>query len=104
VTCSRWWRWGESNSTSPVSSVRGQEAVRGATCGFSERLVTLLLAVIHGSPVGCRPKHGPTRGVSVPSGRGRLGAPALRDQDRIGRPGAAGPIPSSEPQVPGMPG
>jgi hypothetical protein len=73
VTCSRWWRWGESNSTLPVSSVRGQEAVGGATCGFSERLVT--------APARCYPRftrrlrtqHGPTRGVPVPSARGRLG-------------------------------
>jgi hypothetical protein len=36
----RWWRWGDSNSTSPISSIRGQDAIGSLTCGMPERLVT----------------------------------------------------------------
>jgi hypothetical protein len=32
--------WGDSNSSAPVCSVRGQGAVGAANCGLSERLVT----------------------------------------------------------------
>jgi hypothetical protein len=39
----RWWRWGDSNSASPVSARRGQGAVGGSSCGFSDRLRTTVV-------------------------------------------------------------
>jgi hypothetical protein len=62
--------WGDSNSTSPISSTRGQRAIGMATCRFDERSVT---ALVHRCPWFAhrlRTQHGP-RGP-VPSGRGRL--------------------------------
>jgi hypothetical protein len=44
--------WGYSNSTSPVSSIGGQGAVGGATCGSDERSVT---TAVRGSPIDCGP-------------------------------------------------
>jgi hypothetical protein len=58
----------DSNSTSPVSAMRGQGAVGSATYGFGERLVS--------TPVPCCPRSAAdparTERGSGPSGRGRL--------------------------------
>jgi hypothetical protein len=64
--------WGDSNSTSPVSSARGQGPVGGATCGFRMHLVTAPARCCPWFTRQLRTQHGPTRGVQVPSGRGRL--------------------------------
>jgi hypothetical protein len=53
-------RVGDSNSTARVSSIRGQGAVGGATCGFDERLVTPLARRCPPFAVRPRTEHGPT--------------------------------------------
>jgi hypothetical protein len=83
--------WGDSNSTSLVSSRRGQRAVGRVTCGFAIVGCPLVPVVVHGPPVGCGP------GTYRLGFRSRLvgdacGAPVLRDQGSIGRPGTARPI------------
>jgi hypothetical protein len=52
--------WGDSNSTSPVSPVRGQGAVGPATCGSDERLVTAPARRCPRFAVRLRTQHGPT--------------------------------------------
>jgi hypothetical protein len=65
--------WGDSNSTSPFSSIRGQGAVGGATCGSDERLVTAPARCCPPFTCRLRTQRGPTGvPVPVPSGRGRL--------------------------------
>ena len=58
-------RWGDSNSTSPISSARGQRALGRAACRFDECSVT---ALVHRCPWFAnrlRTQHGPS-GVPVP--------------------------------------
>jgi hypothetical protein len=82
-------QWGDSNSTSPVASIRGQGAVGPVTCGSCDRLLT---ARARGCPRFAdrlRTQHGPAPvrggGLSILSGRGRPGrvdppqSPAERD-------------------------
>jgi hypothetical protein len=64
ATCSLWWRWGDSNSTAAAFTVRGQEAVGGATCGFRERPVTASDRRCPWFACRLRTQHGP-RGPSA---------------------------------------
>ena len=94
MTCLCWWRCGDSNSTSPVFSARGQRAIGIAACRFDERSVT---ALVHRCPWFAnrlRTQHGPS-GVPVPSGRGRLrrSGPPRPGTDRPAEHGKADPGP-----------
>jgi hypothetical protein len=82
-----WWRWGDSNSAAPISSPRGQGAVGGATCGFHARVVTLVPAVVRGSPVGCGPSA--DQGDEVAGAGMHLGLSASSDPARPGGLGGA---------------
>jgi hypothetical protein len=64
-------RWGDWNSTAPVSPARGQKAIGRATCGFDERPVTTPARCYPRFAFRLRTQHGPRR-VPVLSGRGRL--------------------------------
>jgi hypothetical protein len=71
--------WGDSNSTAPVSSVRGQGAIGLATWGFTEPPVTARARCCPRFAVRLRTQRGPREF------RSRLvaaacGAPVLRDQ------------------------
>jgi hypothetical protein len=61
----RWRRSGDSNSRSPVSSARGQEAVGRATCGFAELPVSAPARCCPLFTCRLRTQHGPT-GVPGP--------------------------------------
>src|SRR5215211_7569965 len=80
---------GDSNSGPPPEVVPGGGCAGGPSCGALAPLVT---ARARCTPLPAAP-HVPTvyRWAPVPSGRGRLGAPVLRDQGPIGRPGTARP-------------
>ena len=84
--------WGDSNSTVAICPARGQGAVGGTPCGSYERLVSAPARCCPRFAFRLRTQHGPS-GVPVPSGRHASGAPVLRDQGPIGRPGTARPIP-----------
>jgi hypothetical protein len=60
-----WWKWGDSNSTAAASTARGQEAVGGATCGFTERRVSAPDRCCPPFTYRLRTQHGP-RGVPGP--------------------------------------
>jgi hypothetical protein len=65
-----WWRWGDSNSTTPVSPAPGQGAVGGATSSFAERPVS--------APARCCPPFtGRLRTQYGPRVRSRLVADAI---------------------------
>jgi hypothetical protein len=66
---------GDSNSTAPVSSIRGQGAVGRATCGFCERLVTTRARCCPWFPLRLRTQHGPTQGLIAAVGLGSLVPP-----------------------------
>jgi hypothetical protein len=63
---SRQHGWGDSNSTPPVPSTPGQEAVDGATCGFDERSVTALVRRCPRFAIRLRTQCGPDSGPSGP--------------------------------------
>src|SRR5215216_7136471 len=76
--------WGDSNSTTAVSSVRGQGAVGPETCGSWERLLTARARCCPWFPFGCGPstdrRHGLIAAVRlglllVPLPTGRMLAP-----------------------------
>jgi hypothetical protein len=69
-----WWRWGDSNSTSPSCVVRGQEPRGRLSCSFFDPLVTVS---VHGcpslpSPLRTQrgPRIGPPGGVLLVLGLG----------------------------------
>jgi hypothetical protein len=92
VTCSWWWRWGESNSTSPVSPARGQRAIGGATCGCSERPVTVTVRQIPLMTAACGTRVAPQAGTTTlaPGGDGsrlvRRVKPVLGNYRLVGKP------------------
>jgi hypothetical protein len=63
-----WLRWGDSNSTSPICSIRGQETVGRRTCGFGEHPVTARVRRCPRFAIRLRTQHGP-----APLGHGWLG-------------------------------
>jgi hypothetical protein len=98
VTCSCWWRWGDSNSTSLFASIGGQEAVAGATCGFKERPVTAGDRRCRGSPVGYGPSTDRRSIACYHSAGGVGGSSRLGSEDRAGPPVGAS-TPTSPPAM-----
>jgi hypothetical protein len=82
--------WGDSNSGPPPEVVFGSGYAGGLTCGSSAPLVTVR-ARCNPLPAGCAC---PTvyRWLRPRSVADASGAPVLRDQGPIGRPGTARPI------------
>jgi len=81
-----WWRWRDSNSDPPPDMVPGGGCAGGLTCGSLAPVVT---ARVRCSPLPA----GSACTHRVPAGSGPVadasGAPVLRDQGPIGRPGTA---------------
>jgi hypothetical protein len=82
VTRPCWWRWGNSNSTSPVSSIRGQKAVGQVTCGFANRLVSARARCCPRFTGRLRTQHGPTGSGPVWSRRLPRSGPPRPGTDR----------------------
>jgi hypothetical protein len=92
--------WGDSNSTAPVSSSRGQKGLGAVTCGSDNRSVSAPDRCCPWFTSRLRTQHGPT-GLPVPPGRGRL--QALRSsatRDRSAGRAWQGPMQASSDQYP----